>query len=84
MMNATNQLLGQLVENGSINLDNFYSCSIGRHKTIQLQGEYSPKLVKDLNESLKSFKVESEIKPSGYISLTFTTNGTDISITLTD
>jgi hypothetical protein len=84
MMNATNQLLGQLVENGTIDLNDFYNCSIGRHKTIQLQGEYSPKLVKSLNETLKSFSVEKEIKANGYISMIFTTNQTEISITLTD
>jgi hypothetical protein len=84
MMNATNQLLGQLVENGTIDLNDFYSCSIGRHKTIQLQGEYSPKLVKSLNETLKNFSVEKEIKANGYISMIFSTNGTEISITLTD
>jgi hypothetical protein len=84
MMNATHQLLGQLVENGIIDLENFYSCSIGRHKTVQLQGEYSPKLVQSLNESLKKFKVEKEIKPSGYISISFTTGAIDVSIVLTD
>tara|TARA_R110002073_G_scaffold187147_1_gene345832 strand:- start:159 stop:407 length:249 start_codon:yes stop_codon:yes gene_type:complete len=82
-MKKTNETFQYLVDNGFININDFYCITVWERE-LKLQGNYSSGLVKSFDSLDLGFdEITRSVDNLGYVTIEFMKNDTPVHITLT-